>query len=142
MNRYKKKYLNTEVTKITKQSNNKISHSIYISSDIWKERRNLYFREHEQKCLRCGSLKQINLHHAVYNKDSVIGNEKDEHLFPLCSKCHRLFHKVCSGYRKMLEETIEFINGGLCTEIGAVREKSIIFRTNDKSIFKFPKVTL
>jgi len=86
-----------------------ISYKRYIKSSLWTDRKNKYYQEHSKQCLRCGSYEHVDLHHAIYDRPSF-GNEPDNHLYPLCSDCHELFHKTHKLKKDMLQETIKFIN--------------------------------
>lgn len=78
----------------------------YIVSKAWERRRNLYWKTHKKRCAICYSAKFIHLHHTSYRK---LGNEKDEHLIPLCAEHHRQFHEKYKSTRDMVEITRQFI---------------------------------
>ena len=62
----------------------------YITSDLWKKRKQNYFKTHDRKCKACGSLKRIHLHHKTYRR---LGEERDADLVPLCHVCHTSLHR-------------------------------------------------
>ena len=68
----------------------KMSYKEYIRSFLWKERRRKYYKEHEKKCIACGSIERVALHHLTYRR---LKKEKDEDLAPLCWYCHSLYHE-------------------------------------------------
>jgi len=80
----------------------------YIKSKEWEQRKNKYYQGHKRQCDRCGSLKHIHLHHAVY-APAEYGREKDKFLFPLCRVCHMLFHSKNKTKNNMTKETLSFI---------------------------------
>ena len=81
-------------------------YKVYIKSKWWEKRKNLYFQSHEKKCAICSSSEHIQLHHMVYKN---YGNEKDEHLVPLCREHHNLFHSQTGTHTNMVKDTNDFI---------------------------------
>lgn len=79
---------------------------VYILSDLWKKRKNEYYRLHGRICEKCGTYDHIDLHHAVY---ADFGNEKDAHLYALCRAHHQEFHDTYGVKSNMLKETQTFV---------------------------------
>jgi len=105
-----KKYLTAKTKKAKKKVKKKLNknkpkkriksknYKKYINSKEWRERRKLYYSEHEKKCTVCGSKENIHLHHIIY---ANLGCEPDKDLNPLCKKDHFLYHKhYKNGSRK------------------------------------------
>jgi hypothetical protein len=78
-------------------------YEIYINSQWWEKRKNLYFQSHKRQCLNCGSFAFIELHHLKY-RASEFGYEKDEDLAPLCCRCHKSFHELFGVKKDNLKE--------------------------------------
>lgn len=84
-----------------------VKYDAYIKSKKWAERRNKYFKKFGRYCDICRSFKYIQLHHMFYGN---FGEEKDEHLIPLCKEHHDKFHKELGKTKKdMTKETKLFI---------------------------------
>ncbi|MFA6992227.1 MAG: hypothetical protein WC269_03020 [Candidatus Gracilibacteria bacterium] len=90
-----------EIKKVTKET-----YREYINSVAWKTRKKQYYSSHKKECFKCKSKKKINLHHIVYIN---LGNEEDEHLSPLCEKCHKLFHQRYGISHNMIPFWEDFI---------------------------------
>lgn len=78
----------------------------YIKSHWWTKRKNKYYQNHGRRCEICGSAKFIVLHHMVYGE---FGNEKDEHLMPLCKSHHEGYHIEYGVSGNMLEQTWSYV---------------------------------
>ena len=61
----------------------------YLASDFWKEKRDWILSCFENECQKCGSRKDLQVHHKNYNS---VGNEKMRDLIVLCRKCHKEVH--------------------------------------------------
>jgi 5-methylcytosine-specific restriction endonuclease McrA len=83
------------------------SYKIYIKSEFWEKRKNIYYRKYGKKCFICGSVEYIQLNHLEYK---YFGEEKDESLVALCRGCHEEFHSIFGVKHKMYEEFNEFID--------------------------------
>lgn len=78
----------------------------YINSHWWEKRKNKYYQDHKKICAICNTAQYITLHHIVYID---LGNEKDEHLIPLCSRHHKGYHEQYGVKRNMLKTTLEYV---------------------------------
>ncbi len=65
----------------------------YIKSKFWTRRKNLLFQSFGKKCYKCGSSRQISVHHLRYSSREY-GMEKDCDLAILCWICHDKFHQI------------------------------------------------
>lgn len=83
------------------------SYKTYILSDLWKDRKNRYFRKYGRKCEICRSPQYVTLHHATYRQN--YGQEPDEEVFAFCRNCHQEFHNTNKTKKDMLRETLIFI---------------------------------
>jgi hypothetical protein len=103
----KRKNRNKKKTTFKHKLDNKASYNNYIKSSEWTNRRNEYFTTHAKICLACNSVDSpIHLHHGSYQ---CLRNEPDNHLFPLCNKCHEIFHRNFRTRKDMLYNTKIFI---------------------------------
>lgn len=103
----KRKNRNKKKTIFKHKVDNNVSYNNYIKSPEWTSRRNKYFTTHAKMCLACSSVDSpIHLHHGSYQ---CLGNEPDNHLFPLCNKCHEVFHRNFRTRKDMLYNTKIFI---------------------------------
>lgn len=57
----------------------------YINSKEWKIRRQIALEQANYKCQICGRSHELQVHHLSYKN---LGNEKDEDLLVVCSRCH------------------------------------------------------
>lgn len=63
----------------------------YLESDKWRRKRNERIRKDGYRCVRCGTAKNLCVHHVTYIR---LGNEDvDDDLVTLCMKCHEDVHK-------------------------------------------------
>lgn len=62
--------------------------------------RDLCFRYHEKKCVVCGEMNIVEVHH--YDENN--GNNSPENLIPLCPTHHQYYH---SRYKNLVENTID-----------------------------------
>jgi 5-methylcytosine-specific restriction endonuclease McrA len=61
----------------------------YLQSSLWIDKA-IFFRELKgNKCERCGSTQNLNVHHLSYEN---VGNEHQKDLILLCKGCHEKEH--------------------------------------------------
>lgn len=68
----------------------KEAYQIYLRSDHWIELRSLALDRDKKKCVLCGSIDNLEVHHKRYRdrfEDSVLGD-----LITLCHNCHTDIH--------------------------------------------------
>lgn len=77
----------------------------YLNSDQWKEIRDKVLHRDGNKCIKCGSSKNLQVHHNTYDN---IYNEAEnlDDLITLCSKCHMKEHDMINGVRVVNAEAI------------------------------------
>ncbi|MGL5752631.1 MAG: HNH endonuclease [Paraclostridium sp.] len=65
----------------------------YLKSNEWKEIKNLVLKRDGNKCIKCGSSNNLQIHHTTYVN---IFNESEnlDDLITLCSKCHMEEHNI------------------------------------------------
>ncbi len=69
---------------------NKQEYQQYLKSSHWQELRHIFiFDDPEAKCSKCGSVKDLNLHHLIYDN---LWCEKPSGLSALCELCHYYAH--------------------------------------------------
>ncbi len=78
----------------------------YINSPLWAERKRQYYEDHKKQCRACGGYRDIQLHHIFYTK---WGQEPDNALVPLCTKCHTELHEWRSPKGNLIKQTYYFI---------------------------------
>ena len=62
-----------------------------IREEFDKVIRKTYFKEYPSVCARCGTTKDIELHH---KKEIALGGDNSfNNLAPLCGRCHKEYHK-------------------------------------------------
>lgn len=74
---------------LVKRSLKKRRYKRYLKSPQWKRKRFSVLRRDNFKCVKCGSHKNLQVHHLTYNH---IFNEPLCDLVTLCKKCHRQEH--------------------------------------------------
>lgn len=89
----------------------------YLKSEAWRAKREDAFRHYGRKCDRCGSTRNLHIHHLSYAR---LGREEMEDLQVLCHDCHEKRHdrtflrdginqsrkkeKLCKRERKQVEQ--------------------------------------
>jgi 5-methylcytosine-specific restriction endonuclease McrA len=64
-----------------------------LKSPKWLDKRELIKSRDECKCVKCGSKKQLEVHHTYYLSGKMPWEVPDECLITLCRICHRKEHK-------------------------------------------------
>ncbi len=77
----------------------------YILSDLWRDRKDRYYKKYKKICRACGTPHSIDLHHMIYG---IFGKEPDRTLVPLCRVCHDEYHKIYKG-RNSIDNTKYYI---------------------------------
>ena len=62
----------------------------YISSEVWREKRMQRLRLDGFQCQKCGTGKNLRVHHITYEN---FGHEPMEDLITLCDNCHSKVHE-------------------------------------------------
>lgn len=78
----------------------------YINSREWENRKNAYYQKYEKRCAACLSYEHVALHHKKYGN---LGKEEDNHLVPLCARCHKEYHDQNGTQKNMIRKTDLFI---------------------------------
>ena len=72
-------------------------HGEYIRSRKWKNKRNAVLQRDKYKCKKCGSKKNLQVHHLTYEH---FKHEPLEDLVTLCRNCHSKIHfKTIANFR-------------------------------------------
>lgn len=74
-----------EFKKLSKKEN----YNRYMKSDEWQLQRLKALKKSKYKCSKCGSKKNLQLHHLTY---AHFGNELSGEVKILCRKCHQKAH--------------------------------------------------
>lgn len=83
---------------------NSVEYAVYLKTDHWRQLRATKIAVCGRACLRCGSLREIQVHHVNYRN---IYDVQLEDLEVLCKRCHKLAHgkpvvkTISSKTRKM-----------------------------------------
>lgn len=64
--------------------------TVYLRSHHWRLRRKIAILSSGKMCNRCGSRRQLSVHHLSYDH---LWNERDNELETICMPCHKLEHK-------------------------------------------------
>lgn len=83
-----------KVREFNKKSNQKIWPWLYkkmIISKGWYAFRNTLFKKRGKRCVHCGSVKNINVHHVTYIMKDFFN---PDNLIILCQKCHKKIHNI------------------------------------------------
>src|SRR5665213_912452 len=67
----------------------KTEYQLYLESEHWRLFRLRIIAKRGARCERCGSDRQIDLHHLTYARR---GHERDEDVKILCHRCHQAVH--------------------------------------------------
>ena len=69
-----------------------------LSSERWKNLKDLFIRAQNGKCGRCNKSGKLELHHKTYER---LGDEKYSDLELLCASCHKIAdrERAVEGYR-------------------------------------------
>jgi len=78
----------------------------YLKTNWWKGRREMMLKRADHKCNKCGSEKNLSVHHKNYKR---IGGEKSKDLIVLCNHCHKRTHKPTFEYKRMTKEYREVV---------------------------------
>lgn len=83
-------------------------YSEYIKSKEWQETRQRIFKRDNYKCQKCGTAKNLSVHHITYEN---LGEEKDADLVTLCESCHGDIHGIphYSEYHSSLLKARDYI---------------------------------
>ena len=65
------------------------SYQDYLDSYLWKEKAEWIKEIFDYTCQKCGSKKNLQVHHLNYKS---LGNERKEDVTVLCKKCHEEEH--------------------------------------------------
>lgn len=65
-------------------------YAMYLNTKHWKVLSGLVRKSSNYKCSKCGSSKELNIHHLSYDRIGLPGEIDD--LVTLCSKCHQEAH--------------------------------------------------
>ena len=61
----------------------------YLNDKSWNARRSKSLKRGNYLCSRCGSTRDLNVHHLTYAR---IGQEEQDDLIVLCRRCHSIVH--------------------------------------------------
>jgi len=61
----------------------------YLKTDEWAQKRAVAIEQAGNRCRVCNGKGGLVVHHRTYDR---LGDEHDDDLTVLCSKCHNLFH--------------------------------------------------
>ncbi|MGL5749650.1 MAG: HNH endonuclease, partial [Paraclostridium sp.] len=84
----------------------------YLKSDKWSEIRKIILSRDNNKCVKCSSSKNLQVHHSTY--DNIFNEENNlDDLVTLCKTCHNVEHGfivrkniIVDNYLKINKELI------------------------------------
>lgn len=66
-----------------------LDYNEYINSEMWQQAREYALKRDGYKCVKCGSAKNVQVHHLVYKN---IPYEKPGDIVTICKECHKKIH--------------------------------------------------
>ena len=90
------KFIKSEKARIKKEKRKhniyswKSWYRVYLKSDIWIKRRELFWKKNKRICFCCWWY-ATSIHHKNYAR---IWNEKNSDLIPVCDWCHKKIHDI------------------------------------------------
>ena len=81
------------------------SYAEYLASPEWQKLRKAVLLRDGFKCQKCGSAKNVVVHHIHYPE--VLGTESQDDLITLCDKCHEEVHDKDIAIKKQWEKQAE-----------------------------------
>lgn len=72
----------------------RLSYTEQLKSLLWKDKRNSIVEQRGNKCERCQSTTNLQVHHIKYLKDKLAWEYEDSLLECLCGSCHMKEHEV------------------------------------------------
>lgn len=116
-----------------------ISYDDYLQSDEWKEKRARILKRDNFTCVRCGTGKNLRVHHIRYPE--VLGTESDDDLITVCDDCHQKIHegdldfenKAKDKLKNMVENKLEkvYFDASINRAIQKAREEATIGWINE-----------
>jgi 5-methylcytosine-specific restriction endonuclease McrA len=61
-----------------------------LNSDLYDQLRNQVLRRDGWRCQACGTMSNLEVHHKQFRSQS--GDDSEQNLITLCSKCHAAMH--------------------------------------------------
>jgi len=104
----KKRIKKIKLHRVRKHKRVPTNYHTYIKSKFWKRRKIELFKTRSKLCDKCGSNKNIQVHHLKYDY-LQFGKEKDSDLAILCNDCHELFHSRYGVKHSCHSDYIEFL---------------------------------
>ena len=71
-----------------------LSYSAQLRNPLWKEKRDSVLKERGNKCEKCNSTDNLQVHHIKYLKDKLAWEYDNSLLECLCGNCHMKEHNV------------------------------------------------
>lgn len=96
---FKKLFFNSLIS-----DTSKISYSEQLKHNLWKQKRNSIVKQRDNKCERCGSTENLQVHHIKYIKGRLAWEYSDDLLECLCGSCHMKEHDVNKNKSNQLEQ--------------------------------------
>jgi hypothetical protein len=91
------------------------NYNAFLLSPYWKDQKSKFYLSHLKQCRACDSVKNLNLHHATYER---MGVEREGDLVCLCKDCHKEVHKIQKATgRSLYQVTWEFIDDKVGIEV-------------------------
>jgi len=88
------------------KNKNTFSYDAFLVGQRWQSFKRKYWENHEKKCIKCGSLSNVCIHHKTYKN---FKREKEEDVVALCEGCHKKFHNRFGTQKDMRKNTDYFL---------------------------------
>jgi 5-methylcytosine-specific restriction endonuclease McrA len=66
-----------------------------LDPELYGQLRNLVLLRDGWRCQACGSMSNLEVHHKEFRSQS--GNDSEENLITLCTRCHSSIHDGCES---------------------------------------------
>ena len=72
--------------------NRKLSYNSQLKRKEWKLKRKEILERDCNKCCKCGSSKNLHVHHKEYLPNKLAWEYDNDYLITLCANCHKIIH--------------------------------------------------
>jgi len=93
-NKEGKWYYNISLKPFNTPKSKYTSYQDYLAYPEWKEKRKRIKERDNFKCVKCGSQKELQVHHIIYIEDKKPWEYNDNLLITLCDECHKDVHNI------------------------------------------------
>ncbi len=93
----------------------KITYSDLLNSPQWRSKRAHIIKRDNNRCVDCGTMERLRVHHKYYSKNKAPWEYPDDSLITVCDTCHEKIHtRQCyKKYMKAVDEMRTQSQGGV-----------------------------